>query len=246
MWSDHRELVVGALHPNMFVQFLHQQRAEFGDEGHDGIEAFLQMAVGEDQAAESIGIAPGLLMLLPLHVGLLELVIDPTCSIVLERQPAEKDIMDRPPRKPTDRLLSAGILGKSLLQGFALFAASFGTYLAFLGKTPDDASVARTMGLAIILLGNVLLVEVNSSTTKCFVRTFLDMIGDKVMWSVMLGSIAILMLMIYTPLHGFLKLSPLSFGQLALAVGIAAVAVLWYEAVKLWKRMTRSESRRTH
>ena len=196
--------------------------------------------------APLLGIAPGLLMLLPLHVVLLELVIDPTCSIVLERQPAEKDIMDRPPRKPTDRLLSAGILGKSLLQGFALFAASFGTYLAFLGKTPDDASVARTMGLAIILLGNVLLVEVNSSTTKCFVRTFLDMIGDKVMWSVMLGSIAILMLMIYTPLHGFLKLSPLSFGQLALAVGIAAVAVLWYEAVKLWKRMTRSESRRTH
>ena len=40
------------------------------------------------------------LLLLPLHVVLLEVLIDPTCSIVLERQPAEEDIMDRAPRDP--------------------------------------------------------------------------------------------------------------------------------------------------
>ena len=32
------------------------------------------------------------LLLLPLHVVLLEALIDPTCSIVLERQPAEEDL----------------------------------------------------------------------------------------------------------------------------------------------------------
>jgi Ca2+-transporting ATPase len=41
--------------------------------------------------APLLGIAPAALMLLPLHVVLLELLIDPTCSIVLERQPAETD-----------------------------------------------------------------------------------------------------------------------------------------------------------
>ncbi|MEA4955325.1 MAG: HAD-IC family P-type ATPase, partial [Pseudoflavonifractor sp.] len=45
-----------------------------------------------------LGIAPAALLLLPLHVVLLEVLIDPTCSIVLERQPAEEDIMDRAPR----------------------------------------------------------------------------------------------------------------------------------------------------
>ena len=38
--------------------------------------------------APILGIAPSSLLLLPLHVVLLELIIDPTCSIVLERQPA--------------------------------------------------------------------------------------------------------------------------------------------------------------
>ena len=33
---------------------------------------------------------------------LLEVLIDPTCSIVLERQPAENDIMERRPRNAED------------------------------------------------------------------------------------------------------------------------------------------------
>ena len=59
----------------------------------------------------------------------MELLIDPTCSIVLERQPAETDIMDRRPRDPAAKLLTAGILVKSVLQGLSIFAASFGAYL---------------------------------------------------------------------------------------------------------------------
>jgi Ca2+-transporting ATPase len=43
--------------------------------------------------APLLGISPTALMLLPLHVVLLEVLIDPTCSIVLERQPAEEDVM---------------------------------------------------------------------------------------------------------------------------------------------------------
>ena len=65
---------------------------------------------------------------MPLHVVLLELVIDPTCSIVLERQPAEADIMDRPPRNPSEKLLTAKMLTKSILQGVAIFGASFAVY----------------------------------------------------------------------------------------------------------------------
>ena len=44
------------------------------------------------------------LLLLPLHVVLLELIIDPTCSIVLERQPAEKNIMERSPATQMKKL----------------------------------------------------------------------------------------------------------------------------------------------
>ena len=60
-----------------------------------------------------LGIAPVALMLLPLHVVLLKLIIDPTCSIVLERQPAERNIMDRAPRNPKEKLLNGKIFFKA-------------------------------------------------------------------------------------------------------------------------------------
>jgi len=190
--------------------------------------------------APLMGIAPASLMLLPLHVVLLELIIDPTCSIVLERQPAESDIMDRKPRNPKEKLLSAGTLTKSILQGIAVFAASFGTYFVFLRQAPDNAPLARTMGLSVIMLANLFLVQVNSSNSKFAIQTLTLLIKDKIMWAVNIGTIAGLLVMLYTPLHGFLKLFPLSPVQFLIAFGIAAASVVWYEIVKLVHLLMRA------
>lgn len=182
--------------------------------------------------APLMGISPGSLLLLPLHVVLLELVIDPTCSIVLERQPTEPDIMDRPPRNPKEKLLTARMLSKSVIQGLMIFGASFGMYYYFLNQYPGNPSLARTMGLSIILFSNVLLVQVNSSNTELAVKTFIRQIKDKVMWVSIIGTVASLFVIIYTPLNIFLKLAPLSAGQMLQAVGISCLAVIWYEVVK--------------
>lgn len=187
--------------------------------------------------APLLGIAPASLFLLPLHVVLLELIVDPTCSIVLERQPAERDIMERKPRNPNEKLLTTKTLLKSVLQGLVIFAASFGTYFSMLSQNPDNAPLARTMGLAIVMLANLFLVQVNSSDRDFAIQSFFRLIKDKVMWTVNIGTIAGLLLFLYTPLCGFLKLAPLSAGQFFSAVGIAAIAVLWYEVVKLMQKM---------
>jgi len=65
-------------------------------------------------------------------------------------------------------------------------------------------------------------------------------IKDKVMWAVIIGTMALLFVMIYTPLSGFLKLAPLSLGQLFLSAGLSCAAVLWYELVKLGKWLQKS------
>ncbi len=183
--------------------------------------------------APLLHISPAYLMLLPLHVVLLELVIDPTCSIVLERQPAERDIMERPPRNPQEKLLSAKMLIKSLLQGFAVFAASFLTYMTVLQNTHNNAPLARTMGLAIILISNLLLVQVNSSQRDFAFQSIKRLIKDKVMWAITVGTIAGLLVILYTPLNSFLRLSPLDGLQFLTVVIISFVAVMWYEVVKL-------------
>ena len=185
--------------------------------------------------APLLGISPAGLLLLPIHVVLLELVIDPTCSIVLERQPAEQDIMQRSPRNPMEKLLTAKILFKSITQGLVVFGASFGTYFAFLNQSPDNAPLARAMGLSIILIANVLLVQVNSSNSEFAIKSFMKLKRDKVMWGVSLGTIVGLLIILYTPLCDFLKLTSLSLSQLALAAAIAVASVVWYEFVKLIK-----------
>ncbi|OAT81194.1 cation-translocating P-type ATPase [Desulfotomaculum copahuensis] len=194
--------------------------------------------------APLLGINPSGLMLLPVHIVLLELVIDPTCSIVLERQPAERSIMERPPRNPNEKILNAKSLTKFLLQGIAVFTASFGTYLAVLQANPqENAAVARTMGIAIILFCNILLVQVNSSHTDFAVQSMKRLAGDWVMWVVSVGTFAGLILMIYTPASRFLKLAPLTGRQFLLAIVIAFAAVMWFELVKLATRI--KEKRKT-
>ncbi len=182
--------------------------------------------------APFLSIPPASLLLLPLHVVLLELIIDPTCSIVLERQPAEHNIMERRPRDPNEKILTAGILSKSILQGLTIFGTSFGTYFTVLQQNPDNASLARTMGLAIIMLSNLFLVQVNSSNWDFVFKSITHLVKDKVMWAITLGTIAGLLVILYSPINSFLKLAPLSLGQFFLTMGIAAASVLWYEVVK--------------
>lgn len=195
--------------------------------------------------APLLGIGPAALMLLPLHVVLLELLIDPTCSIVLERQPAESDIMTRKPRDPKEKLLSLRLLLKSVLQGLIVFGASFGTYYTALGGETANAPVARAMGLAVIILSNLFLVQVNSSDRDFVFRSIARLVKDPVMWAVNIGTLLLLLIVLYTPLSGFLKFAPLSDEQFFIALGIAAVSVLWYEIIKLIKRLRTRQPKDT-
>ena len=189
--------------------------------------------------APFLGIAPSALLLLPLHVVLLEIIIDPTCSIVLERQPAEQNVMDRMPRDPKEKLLTPGLLVKSVLQGIVVFAVSFGSYYIKLGGNPANAPEARAMGLSIIMLANLFLVQVNSSDRDFVYESVRKLAKDKVMWLVNAGTLLLLALVLYTPLSGHLKFAPLSLKDAVTAVLLAAVSVLWYEIVKLVKRLSK-------
>lgn len=189
--------------------------------------------------APMLGITPAGLFLLPLHVVLLELIIDPTCSVVLERQPAEEDIMDRPPRDPKEQMLTRSGLFKSVLQGLMIFAAAFGTYFWTLSGNPASAPTARAMGLAILMIANLLLVQVNSSSHDFITHSIRRLVRDKIMWLINLGTLAGLAAILYTPLAAVLKLAPLSWMQMLIVLGMAFASTLWYELVKAAGKMRK-------
>jgi len=175
------------------------------------------------------------LLLLPIHVVLLELIIDPTCSIVFERQPEEKDIMDRQPRKPDKSIITPKLMVKAISQGLTIFAGSFGAY-AYLFNNGYGESLARTFALAVIIFANLFLVYVNQSE-KTFAITSFIKTKDKVLWCINIVIVLALAMVIYSPFGNQLaKTEPLSAIQLFGSFAIAAVATLWWELVKLFKR----------
>ena len=182
-----------------------------------------------------IGIEPASLMLLPLHVVLLELVIDPTCSIVLERQPYEANIMNIPPRDAKKPIVDKRILFKSILQGLIIFLSSFITYYLLLNNTGNQA-LARTMGLLIIVSSNIFLVQEISSDYDYMITTFFKLVKDKVLIFITFAIIIIFMTIIYSPLNEIFKLQFLTFTQLLLVILISFISVIWYDFVKLIKR----------
>jgi Ca2+-transporting ATPase len=183
--------------------------------------------------APLLGIYHASLLLLPMHIILLELIIDPTCSIVLERQPAESNIMKRQPRNPKEKLLDTKTLTKSIIQGITIFAASFGFYYYTLTQNPANTSIARSMGFTVIILANMFLVYVNSSNTDNIFTSIKRLHKDKIIWTANILTIIGLLTMLYSPLNNFLKLTPLSITQILTVISIAAASVLWYEIIKI-------------
>ena len=181
--------------------------------------------------ASVLGIVPQDLMFLPVHIVLMELMIDPTCSVILERQPAESCVMCRPPRKRSEKLITLSSLTKSVIQGLVLFAASFGSYYLML-RRGEAAPQARSMGLAIVILGNLFLVLVNSSECDSAWRSARKLARDRVMLLAAALTLLLLGASLYSPVHSFLKLAPLTGIRLLTAFFTSAASVFWYELVK--------------
>ena len=188
--------------------------------------------------APMLGIVPEALLLLPLHIVLLELVMDPTCSVVLERQPAEDNILKKPPRKPKDKLLSKRLLLKSTIQGLLIFISSFSIYYGMLLNS-YPIKMARTSGFVVLVLSNIFLVLVNCSEEESFVHTLNKIKKDLGIWIINLLTISGLFIMLYTPISNYLGFTPLPFAMFAFVTGIAAISVLWYEVIKLFHKKIR-------
>ncbi|MBW8759769.1 MAG: cation-translocating P-type ATPase [Burkholderiales bacterium] len=100
-------------------------------------------------------------LLLPVHVVLTEMVIDPMCSLVFEGAPARADLMRRPPAAAGRALVDLRVMARGLVQGVSMLALVLGSYALALhmGLATDGARALAILGLT---AGNVALVAVNA------------------------------------------------------------------------------------
>lgn len=108
--------------------------------------------------------APSLpLILLPVHLVLLELVIDPSCTLVIEADRPSTEVMRHPPHPSESPLLEAGYMHLALARGLmgaaGCLAATLWTWVA-----TASAGQARTAGFACLAATLVMILLVSRET----------------------------------------------------------------------------------
>jgi len=170
----------------------------------------------------------------PVHVIFLELIMGPTCSIVYENEPMEKDTMQRKPRKMSETFLNWKELSISIIQGLIITAGVLFSYQFSVQKGSSEETT-RAMVFTTLIFANVFLSLVNRS----FVYSMFESFKYKNrLFPVIIGATLILLFAIlYIPVFAnFFHVTSLNCQDLGIVFLIAAASVLWFEMYKWIKR----------
>jgi len=168
-------------------------------------------------------------VLFPLHIAFLELVIDPACSMVFENEPAEPDVMQRPPRDVTTPLFGGVTLGLALLQGLGALALVLVATVWGAGQLTEGA--ARAFAFATLVCTNLALIFSNRSRAGSLWASL--WVPNRTLWLVVAAALGLMLLALYVPwLARLFVFEALPLPYLAAAAGLGLVSVLWFELVK--------------
>ncbi|MEN5307947.1 cation-translocating P-type ATPase [Chryseobacterium cucumeris] len=170
----------------------------------------------------------------PVHVIFLELVMGPTCSIVYENEPMEKNAMKRPPRALTDTFLNWRELTISIIQGLIITAGILWIYQYSLGLGNDE-SKTRSLVFSTLIFSNILLSLVNRSFYYSIFESFKN--RNFLLTGISVLVLVLLLFILYVkPVSAFFSVTPLEAKELGMTLIVAAISVLWFELYKLMKR----------
>ena len=189
-------------------------------------------------------------LLLPLHIALLELVIDPACSLAFEQEPEDPQIMQRPARDTEAPLLGRWELLDATLQGLIVLGGlwlsySWTSWAAWISGVswipwnllndaapiaPLSAEMQRAMVLVSLVMANGVLIATNRASRPIVgpqaggARGEGGWTRNPMAWWVTLAALGAVLLALYWAwLANALKLSALPPQALAVALGCGLV-----------------------
>ena len=209
----------------------------------DNIRKFVRYAMtGNSGEIWTIFLAPLLglpIPLLPIHILWVNLVTDGLPGLALAAEPAERGIMQRPPRPPEESLFAHGmwqhILGVGLLIGGLCLAVQA---WALSHDNPHGQSMVFTV-LTLSQMAHVLAIRSeHRSLLRIGLRSNLPLLGA------VLLTFALQMATLYVPvLNPVFQTQPLSGAELGVCCAAALVVFGAVEIEKLWRRRVRAPSR---
>jgi Ca2+-transporting ATPase len=171
------------------------------------------------------------LILLPIHIAFLELIIDPASSVVFEAEPADPNVMSRPPRHPREPLFTRGQLSVNLLQGISVLIIVMLIYIGaiYYGQTENQA---RTMAFTTLVIANLCLIFSDRSWTDTLISSARR--SNRALWYVAGGAVIFLASALYIPaLQGAFLFAPLAAGAIIASVTAGLGSLILFEGLKL-------------
>lgn len=170
------------------------------------------------------------LILLPVHIVVLELIIDPACSFMFESQAAEDGAMDLPPRPLNTRLFSGKDLLRSFLQGILVLGVVTTVLWYDTHINNDDPNRARAFAFIVLTMSNIGLIfaDMSGGSLRQLAMIFKKIPNILVIVGVISG------LLLVTQLHAIQILfhfGPLQIHEFIISIGIS---MLVFALISLW------------
>ncbi len=170
----------------------------------------------------------------PVHVIFLEIIMGPTCSIIYENEPMERNLMLLEPRPFTTTFFKLKEITISIIQGLAITLGLLFVYQYCVTENCSE-SVTRTVVFLTLIASNIFLTLTNRSfyysifTTLRYKNNLVPMIIG--------ATILITVLLLFVPLFAhFFEFERVTGFQICLSILVGFVSVLWIEIYKLFKR----------
>jgi len=173
----------------------------------------------------------------PIHIALLEMVIDPVCALVFEAEREEDDIMRRPPRDPAQSLFSLPMIAWSVFQGGLAFAMLATVFLVETWSGMAEAEL-RALTFFALIAEIVALILVNRSFGASIGQAFVR--HNAALRYVAAAIAGVTALILFLPsAQALLKFGSIAWSDMALALALGACLLLVLEACKpLVRRLT--------
>ena len=163
-------------------------------------------------------------LLLPAHVVLMELILDPTCSLTFEAEPAGADAMLKPPRGRGELLFGAKELALGFAQGLVVLLGVLSVYVIELGLSVEEPQ-ARGVAFAALIIGNLTLAlgDALPKGVSPFAKE------NMIFWAIALVAAAVVAASLFLPqLAALLRFELPTGAELAFATAVAIIAGGWY------------------
>ncbi|WP_396174516.1 cation-translocating P-type ATPase [Flavobacterium sp.] len=170
----------------------------------------------------------------PVHIIFLEIIMGPTCSIIYENEPMERNLMLQKPRPLTSTFFNLKEITMSIIQGLVITLGLLFIY-QYCVQNGSTEAVTRTTIFLTLIASNIFLTLTNRSLYYSVFTT----IRYKNNLVPMIIGVTILMtsLLLFVPMFTrFFLFEKVSLVQLGLSIMVGFTSVLWIEIYKIFKR----------